>query len=98
MYLTALVLVGGYEDGFRCQREPNSRRFISYEDKRCMLVSAKWVADFSRGCAHPEARALISTTPPPTASQVANCTMTALCRSRGVYDTIVVNHRLLRLK
>jgi hypothetical protein len=52
MYLTALVLVGGYEDGFLCQREPNSRRIISYEDKRCMLVSPILKVDFSRGCAH----------------------------------------------
>jgi hypothetical protein len=51
MFLTALVLVGGYEDGFLCQREPNSRRIISYEDKRYMLVFLKLAADSSRGCA-----------------------------------------------
>src|SRR5215210_3724349 len=34
------------------------------EDKRCMLVSAKPRADFSRGCAHPAMQPSISTTHP----------------------------------
>jgi hypothetical protein len=54
------TLRGSYFD----RREPEFRRFNFCESKRCMLVSAKPGADFSRGCALPPTRPPISATHP----------------------------------
>jgi hypothetical protein len=43
------------------------RELLYYERKRCMLVSTKLVAEFSRACAPLAARPLISATHPPHA-------------------------------
>src|SRR5215212_158451 len=54
-----------YEARFLSRVEPSSRRLTCQRDKRCMLVSMKLGADFSRGCAHPAMQPPISATHPP---------------------------------
>src|SRR5918995_263914 len=51
---------------------PNPRGLAFREVKRCMLVSVKLVAHFSRGCAHPAPRSRITVTrpPPPLAARI----------------------------
>jgi hypothetical protein len=53
-----------YEDRFLSRREPERRRFTYCETKRCMLVSVKLGADFSRWCALSAMQPPISTTHP----------------------------------
>jgi hypothetical protein len=53
-----------YEGRFLSRKGPDLRILTHRRDKRCMLVSSKSGADFSRGCAHPARRARISATHP----------------------------------
>ena len=47
------------------QSEPTLPRFVHRRNKRCMLVSLKLGADFSRGCALPViAQPFLATHPP----------------------------------
>ena len=57
---------GGYFSrvNFLERRQGELPKFHYQEGKRCMLVSVELDADLSRGCAHPAARLLISTTHP----------------------------------
>src|SRR5215203_1144738 len=58
-----------YELRFLNEEASKPRRFTCFiykGAKRCMLVSMKPGADFSRGCAHPAMQPLISATHSPT--------------------------------
>jgi hypothetical protein len=53
------------------------------EYKRCMLVSSKPGADFSRGCAHPATPPRISTTHPPPIRESSPANASHSKRERG---------------
>ena len=55
-----------YEDRFLSRRELKPQRFMYCEIKRCMLTFLELGSGFSRGCAHPNTRALVSMTHPTT--------------------------------
>ena len=59
----------GFSDSFKAK----FAGFTYQEDKRCMLVSLKLVADFSRGCARPPMQPPIPATHP----RPALCTETS---------------------
>src|SRR5215207_3733383 len=60
-----------YEDRCLSKEGPNPRRFTYLGDKRCMLVSSKMAADFSRWCADKKICQSLSR-PAPTALAFVN--------------------------